>query len=109
MAAVNRESDKFVLRLPDGLRDRIKRAAESNRRSMNAEIVATLESYYPPEPSAADLIQEIDMAISWAQANHMPWARADGRNTLMHKLQELRGVLAEEAAPNPGKRQIDVD
>lgn len=42
-----RESDKFMLRLPDGMRDRIKAAADANRRSMNAEIVATLEEKYP--------------------------------------------------------------
>ncbi|MDB6454688.1 Arc family DNA-binding protein [Falsirhodobacter sp. 20TX0035] len=47
----NRDSDKFVLRLPDGMRDRIKAAAEANSRSMNAEVVATLEEKYPaPEP-----------------------------------------------------------
>lgn len=39
--------DKFVLRLPDGMRDRIKAAAEANNRSMNSEIVATLEEKYP--------------------------------------------------------------
>lgn len=42
-----RESDKFMLRLPDGMRDRIKAAADGNNRSMNAEIVATLEDKYP--------------------------------------------------------------
>lgn len=40
----NRESDKFVLRLPDGMRDRIKAAADANSRSMNAEIVARLSA-----------------------------------------------------------------
>lgn len=35
-------TDKFMLRLPDGMRDRIKAAAEANNRSMNAEIVARL-------------------------------------------------------------------
>lgn len=39
--------DKYVLRMPDGMRDRIKKAAEVNKRSMNAEIVATLEEKYP--------------------------------------------------------------
>ena len=43
----NRDSDKFMLRLPDGMRDRIKVAASRNGRSMNAEIVATLETAYP--------------------------------------------------------------
>lgn len=38
-----RGSDQFPLRLPDGMRDRIKAEAERNGRSMNAEIVARLE------------------------------------------------------------------
>ncbi|MGI3170649.1 Arc family DNA-binding protein [Pseudooceanicola sp. C21-150M6] len=39
--------DKFIVRLPDGLRDRIRLAAEANHRSMNAEVVALLEENYP--------------------------------------------------------------
>lgn len=42
-----RGSDQFPLRLPDGMRERIKDAADRNGRSMNAEIVATLELAYP--------------------------------------------------------------
>lgn len=56
-----RESDKFMLRLPDGMRDRIKRAADSNNRSMNAEIVATLEDKYPPPtPGPDDLLDRLE-------------------------------------------------
>jgi len=40
--STNRESDRYIVRLPDGMRDRIKKAAETNGRSMNAEIVARL-------------------------------------------------------------------
>ncbi len=43
-----KDQEKFVLRLPDGMRDRIKLAAERNNRSMNAEIIAALEEKYPP-------------------------------------------------------------
>lgn len=43
--------DQYMLRLPDGMRERIKAAAEANNRSMNAEIVATLEEAYPAPPS----------------------------------------------------------
>ncbi len=35
--------DRFLLRMPDGMRDRLKAEAEANKRSMNAEIVARLE------------------------------------------------------------------
>jgi hypothetical protein len=37
------KQDQFVLRFPDGLRDRVKAEADGNNRSMNAEIVARIE------------------------------------------------------------------
>jgi hypothetical protein len=44
MASYNsRTADKFVVRLPDGLRGRISEAAENNHRSMNGEIVARID------------------------------------------------------------------
>jgi len=45
-------ADKFMLRLPDGMRGRISEAAKANNRSMNSEIVATLEEKYPKISSA---------------------------------------------------------
>jgi len=39
--------DKFIVRLPNGLRDRIKIAAHANGRSMNSEVVAVLEERFP--------------------------------------------------------------
>ena len=39
--------DKFLLRLPDGLRDRIKAKAESEDRSMNTEIIRALKKAFP--------------------------------------------------------------
>lgn len=35
--------DKLLLRMPDGLRRRLKAEADSNRRSMNAEAIYLLE------------------------------------------------------------------
>ena len=40
----SRHQDQFVLRTPDGLRERIAKAATANKRSMNSEIIALLES-----------------------------------------------------------------
>lgn len=48
MATTDRESDKFVLRLPDGMRALIAEAAKASGRSMNAEIVSRLESSFEP-------------------------------------------------------------
>lgn len=43
--APSQSQDKFIVRLPDGMRDKIKAAAEANNRSMNAEIVVALTSW----------------------------------------------------------------
>lgn len=39
----SREQDKFVIRLPDGLRPEIAAVAYRNQRSMNGEIINRLE------------------------------------------------------------------
>jgi hypothetical protein len=49
-------TDKFMLRLPDGMRDKIKASAELNNRSMNAEIVQVLQNRYPDPPDVEDMI-----------------------------------------------------
>jgi hypothetical protein len=41
-------ADAFNVRFPEGMRERIKLAADRNGRSMNAEIIATLSEHYPP-------------------------------------------------------------
>ena len=56
-----REHDKFMLRLPDGLRERIARAAKGNRRSMNQEIVSLLEFHYPAPPTLEEINAELDL------------------------------------------------
>ncbi len=40
------KQDQYMIRFPDGMRDRIKEAAEDVGRSMNQEIVARLESSF---------------------------------------------------------------
>lgn len=56
-------AERFQVRLPAGLRDRIKAEAERNGRSMNTEIVSTLEEAYPDPDQLArelDFMTEID-------------------------------------------------
>lgn len=57
--------DKYVLRLPDGMRDRLKRSAEVNNRSMNAEIIDRLEESFRTWPRLdipADLYERVRRA-----------------------------------------------
>ncbi len=39
-----RKAEQFIVRMPPGLRDRLKQRAEENRRSLNSEIVVVLEA-----------------------------------------------------------------
>lgn len=40
---------QFIVRLPEGLRDRLKKVAEANKRSMNAEVIQALEFHIEGE------------------------------------------------------------
>lgn len=50
MTVATRESDKFLIRLPEGLRGRIKASARDNVRSMNSEIIFHLEQIFSDQP-----------------------------------------------------------
>lgn len=70
--------DRFIVRMPDGMRDRIKAEAEANNRSMNAEIVATLSLAYPtPMPFSSDLAYMILMwrEGEWRLIDEDDWSR----------------------------------
>lgn len=67
----SRTADKFVVRLPQGLRDKIAAIAETNRRSMNSEIVMALEAMVsggspmstPLSAAAKDLIDLVQLEL----------------------------------------------
>lgn len=42
----SRKLEQYIVRFPDGMRDRIKEAAKDNGRSMNAEIISRLEASF---------------------------------------------------------------
>lgn len=43
MAVVGRKADQYPLRMPEGMRDRLSKRAEVNRRSLNSEIIHVLD------------------------------------------------------------------
>lgn len=58
--------EKFVIRLPKGLREQIKTLSEQNRRSMNSEIIMVLEKHIQQfsqegmqDFSTEELLQEV--------------------------------------------------
>ena len=50
----SRKLDKFVVRFPDGMREKLGEAARSNKRTMNAEIVHRLEDSFSQASDALD-------------------------------------------------------
>ena len=66
-ARLTRDFDKFMLRLPDGMRDVIKYAAEENGRSMNAEIVDRLDKSISAENEMAGLVTAFEQATMRAR------------------------------------------
>lgn len=62
------EADKFIVRFPEGMRSRIAEAAKVNNRSMNAEIVARLQSSFSQDPRqplpSADMDQFVEELAS---------------------------------------------
>lgn len=62
----SRTADKFVVRLPDGMRERIAEVARNHHRSMNSEIIARLEQSLIQEGA---LGEELSMRLD-GQSSH---------------------------------------
>lgn len=104
-----RASDQFALRLPDGMRDRIKAAADANGRSMNAEIVATLEENYPapklPGPTATDLAEIMEHIFSSASEADQD-ARLDDANRVLNESGQSISLRFSAERDDKGLRAI---
>jgi hypothetical protein len=60
-----RGSDQFVIRFPEGMRDRIAKLAAANGRSMNAELIDRLEKSMVDSDNLKNL--EIEVAELWTK------------------------------------------
>lgn len=58
----SREADKFVVRLPDGLRDQVAHAADADDRSMNSLIVKAIREYLDRATRANVLLDALTQA-----------------------------------------------
>jgi Arc-like DNA binding domain len=93
----SRSLDKFVLRLPEGMRERIGIAARNNKRTMTAEIVQRLEASFlaPDEPLLV-------INKNTAEADII-WELRDSMQSLQTEVTELRSSLlkaiSDEADP----------
>lgn len=84
-------TDKFMLRMPDGMRDRIRTAAEANNRSMNAEIVATLEEKYPRPVFNEDEIAKVDALLAKILGD--PDTSDENKKLMSHLAEETKRLI----------------
>ncbi|ULB09132.1 Arc family DNA-binding protein [Cereibacter azotoformans] len=81
-------AERFQLRLPDGMRDRIKAAAEAKGRSMNAELVAVLMQNYPERPHLAGEWVQVSLFMPAELKAHLEAAAGRNRRTLAEEMVE---------------------
>lgn len=104
MDSMSKESNRtlkeqFMLRMPDGMRDRIKAAADANNRSMTQEIVATLEEAYP-EPDPHDLaVQMVVLMDRLFKIRSETGATRDEALRIKRALDNLTSLNFENGSP----------
>jgi plasmid stability protein len=69
--------DKFIIRLPDGMREQLKTAAEANDRTMTAEVVARLRKSF--DKDEADQVPDFTATLF--------------TETFEHEFETLRGQI----------------
>ncbi|WP_246687065.1 Arc family DNA-binding protein [Mesorhizobium sp. M3A.F.Ca.ET.201.01.1.1] len=118
---VNRSNpDQFQLRLPPGLRERIKAVAEANGRSINAEIVRVLEREFPepwtleervdqlhgllgmlgqamPKDAADDVIRHVHETLTAIATGRTSDVDEDTRGEVLRGLARWEGTALKDA------------
>ncbi|NBB81056.1 MAG: Arc family DNA-binding protein [Verrucomicrobia bacterium] len=90
--------DRFMVRLPEGMREMISAAAKSSKRTMNAEIVARLELSFADQEGHDMSAQPCPRPMSKTQL---------GALTLRLSAIESRLQIVEEAASKMNSREND--
>lgn len=106
VARTGRKSDQFQLRLPNGLRDRIKAYAEPHGRSMNAEIVRVLEREYPAHSTLEERVDELLSLVGFLNETPTAGAFDNLSEEIIHlirrmasgKIKGIEGSIQDELA-----------
>ncbi|MDP4076247.1 Arc family DNA-binding protein [Acidovorax sp. A1169] len=93
----SRHADKYIVRFPDGMRDRLKAAAKYNNRTLNAEIVARLEGSF----RSVDVNDAAAIMLDLHRAEDKLAARNPAKDwaviaDLIHNLQQQQAMTAEQ-------------
>lgn len=94
---VARGSEQFQLRLPDGLRHRIKSVADENGRSMNTEIVVALLERFPEIPAEAKAVVQMIEYVEGAEDDLEKATRAAKLEATLRLVNQRARVLTDAA------------
>lgn len=89
----SRTADKFVVRLPDGMRERIAEVARNHHRSMNSEIIARLEKSMDL-PDAEVFEVDAPEGSIWNPSLHNLVRTKDGKMGTITEFREVHGKTA---------------
>ncbi|MDX0261548.1 Arc family DNA-binding protein [Sinorhizobium meliloti] len=89
-----RDYDQFIVRLPPGMRERIKSKAERAGMSMNEAIVWCLEEYFPAPATLEERIEGLAAAVADLKQGNPLEEQIDGIVDLIDKT--LRDIAAEK-------------
>lgn len=114
----SRDSDKYIVRFPDGMRARIAELAKANGRSMNSEIVARLQASMeggiedmltPMTKTQMDIVSGV-RGISVAEALNQAvqaWLEPDAKSVVCIQvdrgmtMEQIRGIMEEASRHVP--------
>lgn len=100
-------AERFQIRMPPGLRERIALVAEKEGRSMNALIVRVLENTFPPEPTLDDMLADLNTLLDAQSFNRdSEFERQLIRQieSLKLKISATRKRLAVSSADNTARK-----
>ncbi|WP_299939458.1 Arc family DNA-binding protein [uncultured Nitratireductor sp.] len=92
-----KDQDKFVVRLPDGMRDRIKAKADRAGMSMNEAIVWCLDQYFPAPTTIDEKLNELADMVSILKGDNT----YEGVDRLVAAVQDTIGDVYSGALKTP--------
>lgn len=108
----SRTADKFVVRLPDGMREKIAEVARTHHRSMNSEIISRLERSMLEDVGDDDVTSSSRVEELAAKLNIQPWAPQVGQVVRRRDSKIILGVITEFKVSSTGlvaKTEIDYE
>lgn len=91
-----KDQDKFIVRLPPGMRERIKAKAERADMSMNEAVVWCLEHFFPAPVTLEQRLQDLANLVSILKGSKEPQKDIE---TLIAEMEDTIVKIASEKLP----------